>query len=94
MKTISKRDLNQQTAQVLAAIHAGEAVLITERGIPRWRIEAIDAISDPVARLRAQGRIRPASPNPPPWPKKDPENYPGRTPAEIDALIDDMRGNR
>src|SRR3546814_16275854 len=69
MKTISKRELNHQTAQVLAAIQAGEAVLVTERGVPRWRIEAVDASADPVERLRAQGRIRPASPNPPPWPK-------------------------
>src|SRR3546814_9458115 len=66
MKTISKRELNHQTAQVLAAIQAGEAVLVTERGVPRWRIEAVDASADPVERLRAQGRIRPASPNPPP----------------------------
>src|SRR3546814_16493844 len=68
MKTISKRELNHQTAQVLAAIQAGEAVLVTERGVPRWRIEAVDASADPVERLRAQGRIRPASPKPPPWP--------------------------
>src|SRR3546814_11508390 len=73
MKTISKRELNHQTAQVLAAIQAGEAVLVTERGVPRWRIEAVDASADPVERLRAQGRIRPASANHPPWPK-------GRTP--------------
>src|SRR3546814_3949205 len=94
MKTISKRELNHQTAQVLAAIQAGEAVLVTERGVPRWRIEAVDASADPVERLRAQGRIRPASPNPPPWPKgrySPTERRAQYTPADVDALYEDMR---
>src|SRR3546814_940311 len=97
MKTISKRELNHQTAQVLAAIQAGEAVLVTERGVPRWRIEAVDASADPVERLRAQGRIRPASPNPPPWPKgrySPTERRAQYTPADVDALYEDMREDR
>src|SRR3546814_12175895 len=94
MKTISKRELNHQTAQVLAAIQAGEAVLVTERGVPRWRIEAVDASADPVERLRAQGRIRPASPNPPPWPKgrySPTERRAPDPPADVGALYEDMR---
>jgi antitoxin (DNA-binding transcriptional repressor) of toxin-antitoxin stability system len=97
MKTISKRELNQQTAQVLAGIDPGETVLVTERGVPRWRIEAIDALSDPVERLRAQGRIRSASPNPPPWPKgrySPTERKAQYTPADVDALYEDMRDDR
>lgn len=90
MKTISKRELNQQTAQVLAAIHAGEPVLITERGIARWRIETVDAAADPVARLRAEGRITPAKAKPHAWPAAK-ARY---TPAEVDALFVDSRGDR
>jgi len=89
MKTISKRDLNQQTAQVLAAIDAGESVLVTERGIARWRIEVVDASADPVARLRATGRIAPAKTNPAAWPVTK-ARY---TPAEVDTLFSGSRGD-
>lgn len=91
MKTISKRELNQQTARVLAAVDAGESVVVTERGVPRWRIEAFDAESDPVALLRAQGRIIQAKKDPMPWPERD---YTTRTPAEVDALLAEMREDR
>ena len=59
-----------------------------------WRIESVDATADPVARLWAAGRIRAASPNPPPWPKRSSAKYAGRTPAEVDALLAEMRGDR
>jgi antitoxin (DNA-binding transcriptional repressor) of toxin-antitoxin stability system len=90
MKTISKRELNQQTAQVLAGVQAGHAVLVSERGVVRWRIEAIDADPDPIARLRAQGRIIPAKANPAPWPRER-ARY---KPADIDALFAESRGDR
>lgn len=89
MKTVSKRELNQQTAQVLAEIDAGESVVVTERGIPRWRIEAIDAESDPVARLRHQGRIVTAKTQPMPWPDDDPHDEPDR----VDELYAESRGD-
>lgn len=92
MKTISKRELNQQTAQVLAAVRAGEPVLVTERGIARWRIEALDAAVDPVARLRAEGRITPAKAEPRAWPETT--GLPRYTAAEVDALFADSRGDR
>ena len=38
MTTISKRELNQQTAAVLARVTDSEDVVVTERGVPRWRI--------------------------------------------------------
>lgn len=90
MKTISKRELNQQTARVLAGVHAGEPVLVTERGIARWRIEMVDAIADPIARLLAEGRITPAKAKPHDWPAAK-ARY---TPAEVDALFADSRGDR
>ena len=90
-RTVTKRELNQQTAQVLARVLSGSPVLVTERGVPRWRIEAVDSSADPVARLLAEGRIIPASENPPPWPERD---HRTRTPAEVDALYEEMRGDR
>lgn len=90
MKTISKRELNQQTAQVLARVTPQESVLVTERGVARWRIEAVEAVADPVARLQAQGRIVPAKVQPHPWPR-DRARY---TPAQVDALLADERGDR
>ncbi|MBA2291767.1 MAG: hypothetical protein H0W15_04840 [Gemmatimonadales bacterium] len=91
-RTVTKRELNQQTAQVLAGVQVGRSVVVTERGVPRWRIEAVDASSaDPVARLLADGRIIPASENPPPWPKREKARY---SPAEVDALYAESRGDR
>ena len=92
MKTVTKRELNQQTAQVLAEVVVGAPVVVTERGVPRWRIEVIEAAADPVARLRAEGRIIPAKQNPAPWPKR--RRSTRRTPADVDALLNDMRGER
>ena len=91
MKTISKRELNQQTARVLAAVDAGEAVVVTERGVARWRIEAIAAHPDPIERLRAEGRINPAKKSTAPWPERD---YRTRTPSDVDALLAEMREDR
>lgn len=94
MKAITKRELNQQTAQVLAGVHPGEPVLVTERGVARWRIEAVAGEADPVARLLAEGRIIPASKHPMPWPDDWGRDSHGRTPADVDTLLDKMRGDR
>lgn len=94
MKTISKRELNQQTAKVLAGVREGEVVYVTERGVPRWRIEVAGDEPDPMARLRAQGRVVPRKQHPAPWPKDWARRRHGRTPADVDALLDDMRGER
>jgi antitoxin (DNA-binding transcriptional repressor) of toxin-antitoxin stability system len=88
MNTISKRELNQQTAHVLAQVSANQPLLITERGIARWRIEAIDAGRDAIARLRHAGRIVAAKQQPQPWPA-DKACY---TPAQVDALFAELRG--
>lgn len=91
VKTISKRELSRQTARVLAAVDVGESVVVTERGVPRWRIVAIGAAHDPIARLRAEGRIIPTSTNGPPWPERD---YSERSPADVDRLYAEMREDR
>jgi len=89
MNTITKRQLNQQTAQALAAVTPLHPLLITERGIARWRIEAVDAPGDPVAKLVAEGRVTPAKANPQDWPEAACGPY---TPAQVDALFADSRG--
>ena len=88
MRTVTKRELNQQTAQVLAEVSEGNPVTITERGVARWRIEAVGVSTDPIARLVAEGRIRlPASDAPIPWPAQaGPAD-----PARVDALLAEMR---
>jgi len=88
MKTISKRELNQQTAKMLAQVVSGKPLLVTERGVTRWQIEAVEANRDPVARMRRDGRIITAKSRPAPWPSGK-ARY---TPAEIDALFADSRG--
>lgn len=93
MKKISKRELNQQTARVLAAVREDEPVYITERGVPRWRIEATDGSADPLQRLRAQGRVTARSEHPPAWPDDWGKDDQGRTPADVDALLNEMRGD-
>jgi len=89
MKTITKRELNQQTAQALAAVTPLEPLLVTERGIARWRIEVVNVPMDPVARLFAEGRITPAKEKPQDWPARVSGAY---TPARVDALFAESRG--
>lgn len=90
MKTISKRELNQQTAHVLDSVTAGQPVIVTERGVARWRIEALESAAEPIARLRAEGRITPAKREPTPWVPID-ARY---TPAQVDALFAESRDER
>lgn len=89
MKTVTKRELNQQTARVLAEVDAGETIVVTERGVPRWRIEAADEFVDPIARLEARGQITRAQQHPAPWPDDDVTPNPER----VDALHQWSRGD-
>lgn len=91
MKTVTKRELNQQTARVLADVTVGASVVVTDRGIPKWRIEAIEGHPDPIERLRNEGRIQPAKQQPRAWTSGGSRRY---TPEEIDSLLDEMRGDR
>ncbi len=90
MKTINKRELNQHTAGVLDEVAVGRPVIVTERGVARWRIESMEASTDTVARLRAEGRITPAKAEPAPWPVAE-ARY---TPARVHALFAKSRGER
>jgi antitoxin (DNA-binding transcriptional repressor) of toxin-antitoxin stability system len=46
MKSVTKSELHRQTAKVLAAVDAEGPVVVTERGLPRWRIDAIAAAAE------------------------------------------------
>lgn len=58
MSQVPVRELNQDTAGVLARVKAGEDVEITERGTVIARI--VPAQPSPVAALIASGKLRPA----------------------------------
>jgi len=94
MKTVTKRELNQQTARVLAEVTAGDSLIVTDRGVARWRIERVDAHPDPIERLRSEGRIIPAKKNPRPITTPQTPEAARYTSAQIDAILDEMRQDR
>jgi antitoxin (DNA-binding transcriptional repressor) of toxin-antitoxin stability system len=91
MARVSKRELNHQTAAVLASVVKGEPLTITERGVDRWRIEAVEGEPDVFERLVAQGRITLSQDDPTAW---EPQHDDARTPADVDALLEEVRGER
>lgn len=90
MATVTKRELNQQTSRVLATVHTDGVVIVTERGVPTWRIEPVSGPVDHIERLRETGRIIPAKRDPASWARDGIQ----RTPEEIDTLVADARGDR
>lgn len=58
MTEVPVRELNQDTAGVLARVKRGEAIEVTERGTVIARL--IPAESHPLAELIGTGRLRPA----------------------------------
>ena len=91
MTTISKRELNQKTAAVLARVTGVEDVVVTERGVPRWRVISAREPEDVLGRLQRQGRFTPARSTPSPWPSR--VGGPAYTSSEADALLAEMRGD-
>ena len=91
MTTISKRELNQKTAAVLARVTDVEDVVMTERGVPRWRVISAREPEDVLGRLERQGRFTPARSTPSPWPSR--VGGPAYTSSEADALLAEMRGD-
>lgn len=59
MDTVTRTELNQQTARVLARVQAGEDLTVTDRGRPIARISPVE--SDRRARRLATGALRPAT---------------------------------
>lgn len=92
VKTVTKRELNQNTAGVLEQVSASEDVVVTERGRPRWRVSAVRAEETVLDRLEREGRYTPPASEPEPWP----EQPGGRsyTDAQVDALLNEAREDR
>src|ERR1043165_3203551 len=69
MDRIGVRELNQNTSQVLARVSRGEAIEITERGIPIARLVPVGSDISTLARLVATGRaVAPTGSGPIPMP--------------------------
>ncbi|WP_293695415.1 type II toxin-antitoxin system Phd/YefM family antitoxin [uncultured Agrococcus sp.] len=90
MRTVSKRELNQNTAGVLDAVTDAEDVVVTERGRPRWRLSTTRESADTLQRFERDGRYTPPSSAPAPWPQQP--GGPEYTEEEVDELLADLRG--
>lgn len=91
MQTITKRELNQRTAAALARVTDSDDLVVTERGKPRWRVSIVRDQDSTLERLEREGRYSPPASTPAPWPDR-----PGGrayTDAEVEDLLDEMRGD-
>lgn len=91
MDTVSKRDLNQRTAAVLAQVADTGDVIVTERGEPRWRITPFRGQDTPLAQMARDGRYSPPVSDPAPWPSHP--GGPKYTDAEVESLLDELHGD-
>ncbi|WP_193106113.1 type II toxin-antitoxin system Phd/YefM family antitoxin [Brachybacterium sp. FME24] len=86
MADVTRTELNQQTARVLARVEAGEDVTVTDRGRPIARITPVE--SDRRARRIAGGALRPAAQNGIPAISSPLRDW------STQQMIEDMRGER
>ena len=89
-EVVTKRELNQHTAQVLSRVSPDHFVIVSERGRPRWQIGAYTPARSGLALLESLGQYSPPSPRPAPWPD-DPGGRKYNS-AELDAMLEEMRG--
>jgi prevent-host-death family protein len=79
MDRVGVRELRQNLSVYLRRVKAGESLEVTEHGHVVALLRPIAASDDPLDRLRAQGRLKPAEADwdtlPPPLP--GPEPYAG-----------------
>ena len=90
MRTVTKRDLIEHTVSVLAEVTQTGDVVVTERGEPRWRISSFRGEDAPLVRMERDRRYTPPASVPTPWPQHP--GGPRYTAAEVEALLDEMRG--
>lgn len=90
MTTVTKRELNQNTAAVLQAVDGANDVIVTERGRSRWRITVATESGSQLDRWEREGIYTPPPAVPAPWP--DHPGGPAYTSAEAQRLIDEMKG--
>lgn len=91
MDTVTKRDLNQHTAQVLAQVTESGDITVTERGKPRWRVSVYSGQDAPLERVEREGRYTPPAPAPAPWPTHP--GGPTYTDADVESLLDELHGD-
>jgi len=91
MRTITKRQLNQETAAALDQVTDTDDLVVTEWGKPRWRVSTVKDQDTALARLEREGRYTPPASEPAPWPRHP--GGPTYTDAESEALLDEMRGD-
>ncbi|NKE09831.1 MULTISPECIES: type II toxin-antitoxin system Phd/YefM family antitoxin [Kocuria] len=91
MTTVTKRDLNQRTAEVLARVVEAGEVVVTERGEPRWRVSYYVGQDDSLARAQRQGRYTPPVLKQVPWPEV--VGGPRYESGDVDLLLDQMKGD-
>jgi prevent-host-death family protein len=85
MSEVPVRELNQNTAGVLARVKRGEQIDITERGVVVARL--VPSPVNPLAEMISAGRLRPATlSGPAPRP-----SGPVRTDLEAGRVLRDMR---
>ena len=86
MVHVTRTELNQQTARVLARVQAGEEIIVTDRGQPIARIAPVE--SDRRARRLAGGTLQPASECGAPAISTPIRDW------STEQMIEDMRGER
>lgn len=89
---VSKRELNQQTAEVLDRVGAQQPVVVTERGVPRWLISEYRQELSWFEDMDRQGLVIHPSDDPAPF--DDIDLGPERSDEEVLALLDEVRGER
>ena len=87
--TLTKREIARDTARALALVDEIGLVTVTERGTKRWDITPHKA--SPADRLVVLPEYTPPAPVPPPWP--DHGIGPSRTTAEVEQILDELRGD-
>lgn len=90
MSTVTKRELNQRTSDVLAQAAEQGEVIVTERGEPRWRVSSYSGLDNALARAERQGRYTPPESAAVPWPQA--VSGPAYSSDEVDALLNEMKG--
>lgn len=91
VETITKRELNQHTAAVLDRVTDIDDVVVTEYGKPRWRVSTVHDHDTVLDRLEHERRYTPPASTPTPWP--DHPGGPAYTSDQVDALLDEVRGD-
>lgn len=81
---MTRTELNQQTARVLARVQAGEELTVTDRGRPIARLSPIE--SDHRSRRLASGALRPAAESGVPLISTPIRDW------TTEQMLDDMRG--